>query len=242
MLLNQAIALVKGQKSRAENGLTAAYHQIQRSDPFIGISRTYRSKTEDGDKFPDESVHVQVSVDKVIENATKELVRFFDLTATLDRGNTESTADVVVDGNVLLKDVPVTYLLFLDKKLVDLGVFVSRLPMLDPAQTWNFDNNVNVYRSDPTETTKTKRVFRNHVKAEATEKHPAQVETYTEDEVIGYWTTTKFSGMLPAARVQLLLDRVRKLQDAVKVAQQKANSKEIQDVSYGDAFFGYLFG
>jgi hypothetical protein len=35
------------------------------------------------------------------------------------------------------------------------------------------------------------------VKAEATEKHPAQVEVYHEDVVVGQWKTVKFSGALP---------------------------------------------
>ncbi len=38
------------------------------------------------------------------------------------------------------------------------------------------------------------------VKAEATDKHPAQAELYCEDMPIGYWTTVKFSGALPACR------------------------------------------
>ena len=48
------------------------------------------------------------------------------------------------------------------------------------------------------QTLRTKKVPRNHVKAEATEKHPAQVEVYYEDVAVGYWTTVKFSGALPA--------------------------------------------
>lgn len=47
-------------------------------------------------------------------------------------------------------------------------------------------------------------VPRNHVKAEATDKHPAQVEVYHEDVPVGYWTTVKFSGALPARRVNEL--------------------------------------
>ena len=35
------------------------------------------------------------------------------------------------------------------------------------------------------------------MKYEATEKHPAQVETYTEDIKVGEWTMVKFSGAIP---------------------------------------------
>ena len=58
---------------------------------------------------------------------------------------------------------------------------------------------------------------------------------------IGYWTTVKFSGALPARRVNELLDRVEKLQQAVKFAPEEANGTEVTDRRVGDAVFGYLF-
>jgi hypothetical protein len=239
--LNQVIALVKGEKPRAETALTKAYHDIQKVEPLSGISRTYRPKDEDGDQYPSEGNLVQVSVTELINKAAEGLTRLFDLTATLEGGNTLAKADVVVDGNVLLPNVPVTYLLFLEKKMTDLVTFISKLPVLDPSQKWTFDDATNTYRSVSTETVKSKKIPRNHVKAAATDKHPAQVELYYEDVVVGYWTTTRFSGALEQKRVDELLARAKKLQDAVKLAREKANSIEITDAKVGDKFFGYLF-
>lgn len=241
LVLNQVIALVKGAKPRAETALTKAYHGIQRTEPLSGISRTYRPKDEDGDQYPSEGNAVQISVTQIVDEAAAELAKLFDLTATLETGNTLAKADVVVDGQVLLPDVPVTFLLFLEKKLVDLITFISKLPVLDPSQRWTFDSATNTYRTDPVETIKSKKIPRNHVKAPATDKHPAQVEVYQEDVLVGYWTTTKFSGALEAKRVAELLVRAQKLQDAVKLAREKANSTEVTKVSVGEAFFGYLF-
>ena len=72
------------------------------------------------------------------------------------------------------------------------------------------------------------------MKAEATEKHPAQVEVYYEDVVVGHWRTVKFSGALPASRVKELLERVDKLQQAVKFAREEANDSEVTDQQIGD--------
>jgi hypothetical protein len=83
-------------------------------------------------------------------------------------------------------------------------------------------------------------VPRNHVKAEATDKHPAQVEVYFEDVTVGTWTTTKFSGALPATRVHELEARVEKLAHAVKFAREEANGFEVSDRRVGEAVFGYL--
>ena len=129
-----------------------------------------------------------------------------------------------------------------EKQLNDLHTFVQKLSVLDPAESWHPDPTQDCWASDPAETSKTKKVPRNHVKAEATEKHPAQVEVYHEDIVVGYWKTVKFSGAVPAARVRELTERVEKLQRAVKMAREEANSAPAEKVQTGDRVFGYLFG
>jgi hypothetical protein len=170
------------------------------------------------------------------------LTRLFDVTATKDWANTQAKADVVVDGQVLLSQVPATYLLFLEKQLVDLHTFVRKLPVLDAAETWTFDGSSDAWATEPLQTTRTKKIPRNHVKAEATEHHPAQVEVYYEDVVVGYWRTVKFSGALPASRVNELIGRVEKLQQAVKFAREEANNVEVEDQKMGEKIFKYIFG
>jgi hypothetical protein len=185
---------------------------------------------------------VQVKVEEVLRNMAATITRLFDVTATKDRANCQATADVTVDGQPLLRDVPVTYLLFLEKQLTDLHTFVRKLPVLDAAETWTFDASADCYRTEAVRTIRTRKVPRNHVKAEATEHHPAQVEVFYEDVPVGYWSTTKFSGALPARRVNEITDRVEKLQAAVKFAREEANSAEVTEERVGDAVFGYLFG
>ncbi|GAA5017639.1 hypothetical protein GCM10025734_68640 [Kitasatospora paranensis] len=178
----------------------------------------------------------------ILRDTAASLTRLFDVTATKDHANCTARADVVVDGRALLTDVPVTYLLFLEKQLTDLYTFVRKLPVLDASESWSPDPSTDAWKTDPVRTIRTKKVPRNHVKAEATEKHPAQVEVYYEDIPVGYWTTVKFSGALPARRVNDLVQRVEKLQQAVQFAREEANSAEVADRRAGDAVFGYLFG
>jgi len=175
-------------------------------------------------------------------NATVEtLTRLLDVTATKDWANTAARADVAVDGRTILADVPVTYLLFLEKQLVDLRTFIGKLPVLDAAESWTFDEAQDCYATGAVETTKTRKVPRNHVKAEATKEHPAQVEVYYEDVTVGWWRTVKFSGALPATRVHELLARVERLQEAVKFAREAANAAEVTDRHVGRAVLDYVF-
>jgi hypothetical protein len=240
--LNQIIAVEKGVKTTSFQELTEAHHQLQKPTLLLGISRTYRPKDEEGEQLPPESTKVQVRAEETLKQTAETLTKLFDVTATKDWANCDAKADVIVDGTVLLKDVPATYLLFLEKQLVDIHTFIKKLPTLDPAETWEYDSSQDCYATDPTQTVKTKKIPRNHVKAEATEHHPAQVEVYYEDVVVGYWRTVKYSGALPAKRVNELLARVEKLQQAVKFAREEANNRETEDVKVGGKVFQYLFG
>lgn len=247
--LNQIIAVTKAVSSAAHAELTAVHHDAQRTQkdgPLHGVSRIYQPAAEDGEQFPSESTRVQIRVDDLIERATSALTRMFDVTATRDVANCKATADVVVDGQTLLRNIPVTYLLWLEKQLVDLHTFVAKLPTLDPAESWEYDPAKGCWATSPTRTARTKKIPRNHILSEAViapngNIAPAQVQTYTEDIMVGTWTTVKLSGALPAQRVRELEKRVRELQLAVKMARESANSAAVEDQSVGDVIFGYLF-
>jgi hypothetical protein len=239
--LNQIVALEKGVKARAHADFTGAYHQLQKTALLSGISRTYKPKDEEGEQLPPESTRVQVRATEVMTDVRRALTRLFDVILTKDVANGLAKADLVVDGTTIATDVPVTYLLFMEKQLTDLLTFVTKIPVLDAAETWGFDEATDTYATPPTQTTRSKKVPRNHVKAEATEKHPAQVEMYFEDVLVGYWTTVKYSGALPQARINELKARVVKLAEAVKVAREKANSTPVTDQKIGEKVFDYLF-
>src|SRR5262249_19046729 len=115
--LNQIIAVEKGVKSRSFSELTEAHHALQKTALLSGIARTYQPKDEEGEQLPAESTRVQVKAEEVIRETVGILTRLFDVTATKDWTNCVAKADVVVDGEPLLRDVPVAYLLFLEKQL-----------------------------------------------------------------------------------------------------------------------------
>jgi hypothetical protein len=239
--LNQIIAIEKTVKGQGVASLTKAYHELQTQSLLSGISRTYSPKDDDGDRLPPESTRVQVRTDDVISLVVKDLTRMFDVVATKETTNTVARADIVVDGVALLTAVPVTVLLFLEKQLADLRTFVRKLPVLDPAEHWSYSQSADCFATDARETTKTKKVPRNHVKAMATDKHAAQVEMWYEDIVAGTWTTVNFSGAVQASRVAELVTRVDTLARAVKVAREVANGAEAIENNIGGTVFGYLF-
>lgn len=239
--LNQIIALVNGKKTKTQKALSEVYHNIQKSTLFDGISRTYQPLDEEGETQPPEKKYVQYRVNDALTAVRETITELLDVTATQDYANTKARANVMVDGRVVLRDVPVTYLLFLEKQLTDIHTFVGKIPTLDPADRWEFSAEADSFVSERSVRNSTKKVLRNHVRAEATDKHPAQVDTYSEDVKIGEWTTVKFSGAVPARRRNELTARVEKLKESVKLAREEANSTEVESVKVGEAVFDFLF-
>lgn len=238
--LNQIVAIVNGKKTEAEKALTEVHRKCTKPELFNGLHRTYRPLDEDGETFPDESKQIEYTVDQALEDSRNILVGLFDVIATQDYSNGVAVADVVVDSNVILEKVPVTYLLFLEKQLTNLNTFVAKLPTLDVGENWVKDANSDLYVSGQYDTHKTKKVLQHKVLYEATKEHPAQVEKWTEDTRIGTWINQKSSGAMPLVEKKVLLEKVKKLQDAVKFARETANSVDVTPVNVGDKVFNYL--
>ena len=242
--LSQINALVAGEKKRSDEQLTKLYHRVQQNNALLGgLIRTYQPDDDDGEQLQPEGSKVQTRIEAdILPGITSALSRMMDLQFTQDANNANATGDVIVNGQVLIAAAPVTYLLWLEKTLVHIRTILAKLPTLDPAETWTWDAGQRVWRSEPTRTYRAKKVFRNHVKAEPTDRHPAQVEVFSEDVRVGTWTAVKLSGAAPAELVQLLDDRVGKLIDAVRVARDEANILEVVDVYAAGTVFGFLFG
>jgi hypothetical protein len=240
--LNQTIALEADSKKRASAAVSQAASSLGKQPLLNGLSRTYQPLHEDGEQLPPESSRVQVNAADVLSAMQAELVRLFDLTATKDYANCLAKADVVVDGTTLVSQAPATFLLFLEKQLAELETFIRRLPTLDQGEKWIRDEALGTWATPPVETLRTKKLPRNHVKAEATKEHPAQVDVYYEDVAVGRWSLVRYSSAFPVPRVEELLGRVRTLQEAVKTAREEANMLTVEQQKVGEAILHHLFG
>jgi hypothetical protein len=217
MRLNQVIALVQGKKSKAQKLLTTVHHGWHK-DRITGITRTYQPIDEEGQVFPPESRIVQLRVSDALKSVQKELVDFLNIVATQEYANTEAKADVKVGKDVLLDNVPVSVLLFLEKQLIDLRTLAVK------------------------KTVKTQKKVEVIVKYEATKEHPAQTDLINVDKTIGHWTTIHLSGALPEAERDAIIERIEKLQDAVKIAREQANSAEVtMRKGFAKSILGYIF-
>lgn len=252
--LHTVLAVRDGVRSAKTDALTTLHRESQRPELYEGLTRTYRPRDEsDTERLPDENKNIQINADTVLNGLVGAVTREWDLVATIDRSNQDARADVMVPtgertsgGEVvyqtLLRDVPATSLLYLARELDDVRTFVRKLPTLDPAARWTYDPGVAAHVAEPTETHRGKKTLRNHVMYEATDRHPAQVQTFTEDVIVGFWTQLRRSGALPLERKAKLLRKVEELRVAVREARERANQVEVTSVTVAQPLFNYLLG
>lgn len=239
--LNQIIAVEKGIKSRSHSEISELYKLVQKPQLFNGSIRSYQKKDENGEDFPKEHQHVQFKSDDVLNTVRRVVSDLMNVTLQKDEANMHATADVRIDDAVIMSNVPVTTLLFLEKQMTDLKTFVGKLPVLDSAENWTKDEGSGLYKTEPRQTQKTKKVQRPIVMYDATDKHPAQTQLITDDVTTGYWNTVMHSGAIPSPEKQEMQERLEKLILAIKQAREEANDIEVSDRrSLGQAIFGYL--
>jgi len=238
--LNQVIAIEKGVKSRVYGRLTELHKLLQKPGLFNGFSKQYEKRDEEGEDLPPERQRVQMTVSNVLMDIAAQTTELLDVTARKDWTNTRAFGRVM-DGDRVLFEAPVTYLLFLEKQLSDLRTMIGELPVLDEAEDWAQDANSGLARTPELRTHRTKKVQKPIVLYHATQEHPAQTQLVTEDIIAGYWKLTKLSGAMAKPERDRLLGRIETLFKAVKQAREEANNVDvIEPPAVGDIMFDYL--
>lgn len=243
MRLNQVIALVKGRKARALKVLTEA-HRGWNANQLNGMTKTYKPLDEEGEKLPSEQKVVSLRVSKVMDNVLTHLKSFYDIVLIQESANQAAKSSVMIDGLCLLEDVPVTGLLFLEKQMADFLTFVKEIPVLPIDKEWKWDENRACFATDVEITTRKQKYPEVVEKYPATKEHPAQVELYSVDRVVGNWHTVHLSGAIESTKKEKLIQHIEELQDSIKKAREEANCRvcdESEINRYGSKIFDYIF-
>lgn len=242
MKLHQAIALGEGAKTRYFESLKALDKAVRNRAPFEGLSRTYAPlEDSDAEKMPEESKRIHYRVEDLVAGMKERFVELFDVTATHEAANQKAVADVTFNGAVLIAQAPVTYLLFLEKKLVEWRGIIEAMPVLGPEDEWNLDSAGRCYKSTPILKARTRKEKRVLLKIAPTEHHPGQSEVFDADVRVGTWTEFKVSGCLSEERRLELLKRCEALIKAVKMARETANDIRAEEKKIGETVFDTLF-
>jgi len=214
------------------------------SDRYFGQHQRIENRDENAPKEADTHKEIDDTVLSKLDYTADHIVNYLDVVLQKEATNQIAKADLIVDGITIGIDLPATFLLGLENKLKKIRADIyETIPTLQPGIKWEVDSSMgeNIWkRKYPDEKWRTKKVMKNHVKAEATDKHPAQVEVYTEDEKIAKIITDSWCGMISPAQKSSLLSRINKLIQATKKARQKANSVDLVNITVGSEIFNYI--
>jgi hypothetical protein len=246
--LSQGVALLKGAKSRGHQATTDLYHRFQNEGYWKGLYRQYQANATEVDPSPAlkvvDDTPAQLNVPEELNSLRVSWERMVDMVLTVDAGNAKATANVTLRGSAtpILNEIPITTLIFLEKELVNLRSMVSAMPVLSPTEKWDNDDDPRFHRTALRSSDRTSKQPINHVLAPATDHHPAQVQVLQSDVVIGTYATQHISGAVTIAQRRACLARIESLLEAVKIAREEGNTKEIADQHQAAAIFNHVFG
>lgn len=209
---------------------TLKMHDDARADEADGLEVIEKMVTTVADKLD----YVRTSQEK-----------WYDASLQQEATNQVSKADLIVDGIEIGKDLPATFLLGLESKLRGLRPIFEAIPTQDPAYEWVQDDSAgeNVFVcKNPIKAQKTEKKINHKVLVEPTEHHPAQIEKWSENHVIGTFSTKMWTGMLTPRLKSDYLSRIDKLLREVKKARQRANNTEVVDEHVGKKILDYILG
>lgn len=239
--LHSIVALHTGVSRRARDQLTKLYHDALHGPNFSGGVREMKALTDDVPDEPAEFTLPSLTAQKVFHRIETTLIESWDLMATRDRTNQDARADVIVNGVTLAPDVPVSTLLSLEKQLVDLRTVINAMPVRDPSKVWSADRDQGFFRAPEVTKAKTQKVVKGAELSPATDRHPAQVQAYNTDKVVGHYISTEFSGALSTQEREILVDRVNLLINAVKFARTEANTHPVTEMRIAADLLAYVF-
>jgi hypothetical protein len=233
--LHEVLAVEGGLKKAADNVILEGINTFnKKQEHFFGHVKTYAPKNEDDTTAIEagevERSEIVTTVDDKLRYVFEHIISHIDSMCAKDSTNQLATADIVINGVTIASKVPAVTLLSLETEIVGFRKLIEAAPSLPPGKTWELDPSLgnNIYKmKHPEVKIRTRKELRNHVKAEATDRFPAQVDTYTEDIGIGTYVTNRICGGITPAHKSVMLGRVDLLLAGVKKARQRANSTEV---------------
>jgi hypothetical protein len=245
--LHELLAVETEKKATYEKMMSEAFNTFsKKTEHFQGHVKTlkmFSAERENEETSGLETKELVSTVDEKLDYALSFAVAYLDVVVQKEVTNQKAKADLIVDGVVFGKDLPVTFLLGLEDKLKKIRQMYEVIPTLQPGIKWEptTTERAGVYKASVVEERlKTEQQVRHKVVYDATDKHPAQIEKWTDQVPVGKYATEKWSGMITPAEKSKRMARIDIMIEACKKARMRANNEEIVPVSIGKKLIDYI--
>lgn len=198
----------------------------------------------------EDHLKLETTVPKKLDYISKFFKRFWDARLQKEKTNQKAVSDLIVINNdgveqIKIENLPVTFLLSMEEEIKELRKILSVIPTLETGVEWVVDDQEgqDVYKTArPDISTREEKKVVYDIPVQATKEHPAQVRDRMTTEVVGKYTSFKWSGMISPADKHALMERADLLLKAIKKARMRGNDIEVEKGKIGTKLFGYLFG
>lgn len=192
----------------------------------------------------EEYKEIVTTVEQKLKYVYKAVTKYFDAIGKKEKTNQLAKADLILnDGTVLCENVPATLLLGLENKLKPILEMHGVIPTLQPGVDWEPDNSKgpNIFKAKHNSIrNKTERVPISKITVQPTKEHPAQVDKWTEDKVIGKFTQINWSGMISPADKSKKIAKVDEVIRCCKQARTRANATVVEPIDIGKKIFEFI--
>lgn len=246
MKLHELLAVESNLETQANKVRTELSATFEKKRHLFEEKRTtFKSNQEGVSPVVESQSDLQSTVADELKWISAHLARYIDAAYQVAEGNTAARADVILEGAAtpLLKNLPATALLELEKRVGEIrGLFLA-IPTLDPAKGFKPDDSKRdgAYRARDVHKSRTTKVQEPIVVVQATKEFPAQVVMVNKDIATGTIEEIEWSGLITPAQKSDLIDRVEILARAVRAARSRANDAEIKrNETIAGVLFKYL--
>ena len=246
-MLHEVLAVESDLASTAEKIVTETIVTFtKKADRFQGSHRRLEMFSEDRkqeEAGAAESKEIVETVPSKLQYAAKTLAKYWNAVAQKERTNQDARADIVVEGKVLVADMPATFLLGMETRLKKLRAILEAAPTHHPGIKWveDLDKGKDIFRSEtPQATKREEKDFEFRVLYDATEQHPAQIEKWNTNKAVGTYFTNFWTSTISPAQKSVLLSRCDTLIRAVKKARMRANKTPIVKVSPAQQMINFV--
>jgi len=243
-MLHEILAVEGDKKERKQKMLEEGRKTFrEKHDLFEGFIKSYESFDDnDNEKF-EESKTRDTTVMAKADYIFNAIIEYIDCVIQKDSANQGAKADVMIDGVVLIADIPAVTLLTIESEIKQWRDVLGFIPTLEHGIEWDEDKTQGdgVWKTkNPLQTFKTAKEPKSKVLYEATKEHKAEIEKWNETINVGKYLLTKFSGKITSAAKSDILNRVDILSDAVKQARTRANKVEVPSMKIGTQIREYI--
>lgn len=251
MKLHELLAVetnLENQAAKCRTDLAATFEKKRHL--FEEKRVTFKATAENSQPVTEDQRDIQSTVSKELDWLIPHLTKSLNASYQVAEANTIARADVVLEddaGTVLLRGVPATALLELEKRMTELAGLVATIPTLDPAKGFSLDStrpgDVYVARQvEKVRKVKTKKLYVKYEPRPELPNLPAQTELIDEDVPVGTIHEQEWSGLVTPARKAELINKVEMVGRAIRRARSRANEAEVDtSKKIASPLLGFIF-